>query len=95
MQTAYVVRGHIDAEGTIVLDEPAALTPGPVILTILPVRDRELSVEIHSNQQQADLWSRVDTIAALPGPLPPEDGLTARDADVILYGAHNGTNDVR
>ena len=95
MQTALVIKAHVNDDGTIVLDEPAPLRPGPVLLTVLPVGREELASAPYTDEEYAELWRRIDAIAALPGPPPPEDGLTAKDAETILYGPHNSTNDVR
>ena len=39
MTTAYVLKGHVNADGTVVCDETAPLPPGPVELTIKPLAD--------------------------------------------------------
>lgn len=93
MQTAYVLRGHLDAEGVIVLDEPAPLPPGPVLITVLP-DEHVPSGAGYTPEEHAELWNEIDAIGALEGPLPPQDGLSAKDADTILYGTDIKANDV-
>ncbi|MBA3946023.1 MAG: hypothetical protein H0X37_15835 [Herpetosiphonaceae bacterium] len=95
MQTAYVIKGHINDVGTLVLDEPTPLTRGPVIVTVLPVVDHEFVQNEYTEEEHASLWQRLDAIAALPDPAAPNDGLSARDAETILYGSQNGPNNVR
>ena len=95
MRTAYVIKAHISAEGTIVLDEPAALAPGPVLVTVLPIGDQPPADEGYTQAERDELSSLLASIAALAGPPPPDDGLTAKDARAILYGRHSGTSDVR
>ena len=95
MRTAYVIKAHISAEGTIVLDEPAVLAPGPVLVIVLPLGDHPPAGEGYTQAERDELSSRLASIAALPGPQPPDDGLTAKDARTILYGSHAGMGDVR
>lgn len=95
MQTAYVIKGHISDEGTLVLDEPTPLTPGPVIVTVLPVEERVAAQDGYTDEEHTALWERIDAIAALPEQSAPDDGLSARDAETVLYGSQNGPNNVR
>ena len=95
MRTAYVIKAHISAEGTIVLDEPAALAPGPVLVTVLPIGDQPPTGEGYTEAERDELSRRLASIAALAGPPPPDDGLTAKDAKTILYRSHAGPGDVR
>ncbi len=76
MQTAYVVKGYIDAAGTIVLDEPAPVPPGAVLVTIQAINERQESPAGYSSAERAELDDRIAAIAALAGPPPPDDGLT-------------------
>ena len=94
MQTAYVVKGHIDSKGTIVLDEPAPLPPGPVLVTIQKIENRQLSASRYNDAERAELDARLAAIAALGGPPPPDDGLTAKDSKTILYGIEGEAADV-
>jgi diadenosine tetraphosphate (Ap4A) HIT family hydrolase len=93
MQTAYVIKGRITDEGVIVLDEPAPVATGPVLVTLVPVEHLSTSSG-YTAEESAELWSQVEAIAALQGPLPPEDGFSAKDADAILYGPNRGTGNV-
>ncbi len=95
MQTAYVIKGHISDEGALVLDEPTPLTPGPVIVTVLPVVEHVPVQDGYTDEEHAALWERIDAIAAMPGQLAPDDGLSARDSETVLYGSQNGPNNVR
>ncbi len=95
MPIAYVVRAHVSEEGTIVLDEPAVLQPGPVLLTVLPVDQQSSEAGGYTDEQHAELWQRLERITTLGGPPGPDDGLSARDAEAILYGTQHGPNNVR
>ena len=95
MQTAYIVKGHIDSTGTIVLDEPTPLPPGPVLVTIQQIEDAAAPADGYSAAERAELDARIAAIAALVGPPPPDDGRTARDYKAVLYGAENETGNVR
>ena len=53
MQTAYVVKGHIDAAGTIVLDEPAPLPPGAVLVTIQAIGEHRDAPSGYSDAERA------------------------------------------
>ena len=94
MKTAYVVKGHIDSEGTIVLDEPAPLPPGPVLVTIQKIEDQQPSTSGYNDTERAELADRLAAVAALTGPPPPDDGLTSKDYKTILYGTTDGEPDV-
>ena len=95
MQTAYVVKGHISDEGALVLDEPAPFTPGPVIVPVFPVGEQAPAQDGYRDEEHAALWERIDAIAALPDQSAPDDGLSASDAETMLYGSQNGPNNVR
>ena len=95
MKTAYVIKGHISDEGNIVLDEPARLVPGPVLVTILPVEASTHESTGYSDDERAELRRQIAAIAALEDPGPPDDGLSAKDYKEILYGSRNGEGDVR
>jgi hypothetical protein len=95
MQTAYVIKGHISDEGTVVLDEPARLAPGPVLVTTLPVEASAAEPGGYSDDERAELRRRIAAIAALEAPGLPDDGLSAKDYKEILYGSRNGAGDVR
>ncbi len=95
MQTALVIKAHVNDDGTIVLDEPAPLRPGPVLLTILPVEREELAGAPYTAEQHAEVMAQIAAIAALDDPMPPDDGLSAKDYKQILYGPTNGQGDVR
>jgi len=95
MPNAYVVKAHVSEEGAIILDEPAVLQPGPVLLTVLSVDQQSSEAGGYTDEQHAELWQRLDRIAALGGPPEPDDGLSAKDAEAILYGTQHGPNDVR
>ncbi|HZB94497.1 MAG TPA: hypothetical protein VE268_00925 [Herpetosiphonaceae bacterium] len=94
MKTAYVVKGHVSDEGTIILDEPAALVPGPVLVTIMPVEEPEPAMSAYTDEEHAELLRRIAAIAALPEASAPDDGFSAKDYKAILYGPENGPNDV-
>jgi hypothetical protein len=94
MRTAYVVKGHIDAAGTIVLDEPAPVPPGAVLVTIQTIEERHEASTGYSTAERTELDERIAAIAALADPPPPNDGLTAKDAKRILYGAEDEAADV-
>ena len=74
MQTAYVVKGHIDAAGTIVLDEPTPVPPGAVLVTIQAIDEHQETSAGYSSAERAELADRIAAIAALTGPPPPDDG---------------------
>ena len=95
MQMAYVLKGHISAEGTIVLDEPATLVPGPVLVTVLPLADQPATSSGYTEQEHAALWSQIEAIVALAGPPAADDGRGAKEYKAILYGPDAGTSDVR
>ena len=95
MRTAYIVKGHIDAAGTIVLDEPAPVPPGAVLVTIQAIDERQETPEGYNSAERAELADRIAAIAALDGPPPPDDGMTARDYKRILYGTEDQAADVR
>jgi hypothetical protein len=94
MQNAYVVNGRITDEGLIILDELPPLAAGPVVVTILPANHISAQVR-YTPEEYSELWTQIDRIGAQEGPLPPDDGLSARDADSILYGSNPQANDVR
>jgi hypothetical protein len=95
MQTAYVVKGHIDAAGTIVLDEPAPVPPGAVLVTIQAIDPHQEAPAGYNSAERAELDDRIAAIAAIAGPPPPADGLTAKDAKRMLYAAEDDISDVR
>ena len=95
MKTAYVGRGHIEADGTIVLDEPAELTPGPVQVTIMHQADETPQPPTYTPERHMELMARLASIAALDAEPSPDDGLTAKDYKTILYGSEHRAGDVR
>lgn len=95
MQTVYVIKGHIDDAGTIVLDEPAPLPAGRVLVTIQQIDAPTDSADGYSEAERAQLDACIAAIAALEGPPPPADGLTAKDYKAVLYDATDDATDVR
>jgi hypothetical protein len=95
MRTAYIVKGHIDATGTIVLDEPAPVPPGAVLVTIQTIDEHQETPAVYNSAERGELADRIAAIAALVGPPPPDDGLTARDYKHILYGTEDQAADER
>jgi hypothetical protein len=85
MQTAYIVKGHIDAAGTIVLDEPAPVPPGAVLVTIQAIDERQETPADYNGAERAERADRIAAIAAIAGPPPPDDGLTASEYKRMLY----------
>lgn len=94
MATAHMLKGHVDEQGTLVLDEPAPLMPGPVLVTVQPVEMPLVAEDGYTDEELAEFLDRIDAIAAIPAPAPPDDGLSAKDYKHILYGPQNGPNDV-
>ena len=94
MQTAYVLKGHLSDDRTIVLNEPTSLPPGPVIVTVLPEEQLLSTTSGYSDEERAELWKRIDAITSLTDPIPPADGLSAKYADALLYGQDTSTNNV-
>ena len=94
MQTAYVVKGYINAQGTLVLEESVFVEPGPVLVSIIPTSTHTAQPEPANNDDWVLFWNQVEDIIALPSQLVPADGWSAKDSKNLLYGSANGTNDV-
>ncbi len=95
MKTAYVIKGYISSEGTIMLDEPAPLVAGPVLVTIMPVEDFSNGASGYTQEEHDELLREIAAIAALPEERPAGNGFMAKDYKAILYGPDNGPGDVR
>jgi hypothetical protein len=95
MDGSLVLKGHVDDQGTVFVDEKAPLPPCQVRVVVEPVAasspERE-AVETPADNQtrQAKLRNWVEQIRAVKCQPPPDDGLGAKDYKRILYGPKDG-----
>lgn len=94
MKTAYVLKGHMTQKGTIVLDEPAPILTGPVLVTLQSLEELDIPSSEYTDAEMAELKRRLEIIHSLDNPEPLNDGLSAKDYKEILYGITNGESDV-
>ncbi len=66
------------------LDEPAPLPPGPVLVTIQKVEAQTPVASGYRDAERAELSDRIAAIAAITGPPVPDDRQTAKDYESIL-----------
>lgn len=57
MTTAYILKGHVNPDGTVVCDEKAPLPPGPIELTL-----RQLTGKTATNGNGKGILETLDSI---------------------------------
>lgn len=98
MKTEYILKAHVEADGTVKVDERVALPAGPIKVALRLGRKGKRLAKPSGDSRKAEgskageAWKRIfKRVDAIKCPPPPADGLSV---DELLYGPQNGYNNV-
>jgi len=82
MKTAYILKAHVETDGTVKVDEKAPLPPGPIDVLVQP-RSSDKTLRTAAGGRRKKWLKVLREIDAIKCPPVPDDG---KSIDELVYG---------